>query len=496
MEYRPLEALPIAPLLTPEFDVDPTGVYDKLRDQYGPVAPVDFMGVPVWLVLGYTEVLDVLRDREVWRRDIRHWRARRERRLPPGWPMLPAYEMRHTMFLDGDEHDTARRVLHAALAPFRDTRSMRAQDLRSTVIQFADELIGVLAADSGRAGNADLSAQYIRPLLLMFMNQLYGLPQQLGDDIVLDMWRMLDGGRGAGEANGRVLAAMTELAAYKRKNPGPDLPTSLFESHPTMSDEEMSWELLMNAVYITDVTGNLIANTVLELLRGNTGARTSLSAGLIGETVNRAALASPPVANLTYRFPACDVELGEFLIRTGDMVMASPWAAHGDPLFSTGVASSTTISTRAHLAWGAGHHQCPSASRELGTMLVVAAVERLFHHFARVSITMPFEELPWRSGAVVRGLRFLPVRYELSENSSALLRHGAPPGGLHAVFRGAAAATAPSDEPPAVPPADDDAPPTRTQRLVTAIQRLMARWDRSNREEDTPKDRADLPDRA
>ena len=58
-----LETLPVQPLLTSEFDADPGAVYGRLRRTYGPVAPVGLMGVPVWLVLDYREVLDVLPQR-------------------------------------------------------------------------------------------------------------------------------------------------------------------------------------------------------------------------------------------------------------------------------------------------------------------------------------------------------------------------------------------------------------------------------------------------
>ena len=74
-----LGSLPVEPLLTAGFDVDPGAVYERLRGTYGPVAPVGLLGVPVWLVLGYTEVTEVLRNESLWRRDIRYWRARAAR---------------------------------------------------------------------------------------------------------------------------------------------------------------------------------------------------------------------------------------------------------------------------------------------------------------------------------------------------------------------------------------------------------------------------------
>ena len=407
--------MPVQPLLTAEFDADPGAVYRRLRSTYGPVAPVGLLGVPVWLVLDYREVLEVLKNDSQWRRDVRHWRARAQGELPPDWPLLAGYEVRQMMFMDDEEHRASRRTHHAALRPFQDSRSPEGWELRSAVARYADELVALLAAESGHAGFADLGAQYTRPLLLMVTTKLFGCPVELGDELVMDLWRMLDGGPDAGPATGRALAAFTRLAAHRRARPGDDLTSYLMLSDPDLSDEQLGRELFMNAVYLNDITGNMVLNTLLEVLRGNATVRRSLSAGQLGETVNRAALANPPVANMCFRFAARDVRLGRFLIRAGDIVSPSAAAAHQDLLaIGSSHMVGSTVSTRAHLGWGAGAHQCPTAARELGALIVTTAVGRVFDHFTRAELTLPPDQLPWRSGPVVRGLRVLPVRYELA----------------------------------------------------------------------------------
>ncbi|MGW0828173.1 cytochrome [Streptomyces sp. NPDC002845] len=415
-----LDSLPVEPLLTSEFDADPGSVYKRLRRTHGPVAPVALMGVPVWLVLDYREVLEVLRTESVWRRDVRHWRARAEGRLPQDWPLLAGYEVRQMMFFDDEEHRAARGAYHSAMRPFQDGHSPEGWELRNAVARYADELVAMLAAESGAAGFADLAAQYTRPLLLMVTTKLFGCPVELGDELVMDLWRMLDGGPEAGPATARALAAMTRLAAHRREVPGDDLTSYMLLSDPSLSDEQLGRELFMNAVYLNDITGNMVCNTLLEVLRGNATVRRSLASGRIGETVNRAALVTPPVANMCFRFAARDVRLGNYWVRAGDIVSPSVAAAHQD-LLDIGASHivESTISTRAHLAWGAGPHQCPSAARELARTIVTTAVGRVFDHFTKAELTLPPDQLPWRSGPVVRGLRLLPVRYELSPASAA-----------------------------------------------------------------------------
>ncbi|TLS41940.1 cytochrome P450 [Streptomyces montanus] len=415
-----LESLPKKPLLTPEFDADPAGVYERLRRQYGPVAPVELMGVPVWLVLGYREVLEVLRNESVWRRDVRHWRARAQGLLPPDWPLLAGYEVRQTMFMDDEEHRRARQTHNSALHPFQDGNTPQGWELRTAVAQYTDELVGTLGAESGPFGIADLCAQYTRPLLLMVTTKLFGFRGDLGDELVMDLWRMLDGGPDAGPATGRALAAMTQVAALRRERPGDDLTSHMLLADPGLSDEQLGRELFMNAVYLNDITNTMVLNTLLEVLLGNMAVRRTLSTGQLEETLNRAVLINPPTANLPFRFAARDVRLGNFRVRAGDVAMPSAAAAHRDML-STGSShiADSVNSTRAHLGWGAGHHQCPGAARELGSMIVTTAVGRFFEHFDWAELAVPEYRLLWRSGPMVRGLRQLPVRYELAATSTA-----------------------------------------------------------------------------
>ena len=207
------------PLLTSEFDADPAGVYARLRRTYGPVAPVGLMGVPVWLVLDYREVLEVLRNESVWRRDVRYWRARAQGRLPGTGRCSPG--TRYGRPCSWTTRSTSPPATHhTALRPFQDTQTPQGWELRATVAWYADELIGMLAAESGTVGFADLAAQYTRPLLLMVTTRLFGCPVELGDELVMDLWRMLDGGPDAGPATGRALAAMTRLAAHRGRGPG------------------------------------------------------------------------------------------------------------------------------------------------------------------------------------------------------------------------------------------------------------------------------------
>ncbi|GCB51813.1 hypothetical protein SNL152K_9169 [Streptomyces sp. NL15-2K] len=415
-----LEAMTPEPLLTRDYETRPSLVYERLRQRHGPVAPVDLLGVPAWLVLGYREALQVLQDDDGWPKGLESWRARSEGRVPADWPLGPSLEVNHVLIQGGPGYRPLRAAWDAALKPFQDTRHPQAKRLKTAVTAYADELI-TLVGQAGATGLADLSAQFSRPLPLMVASHLLGFPGSQGDDALMDMWRVLDAGPDAEPALERLLATLAELAAMKLKTPGDDFPSYLLAAHPDLSLDELARELFMLLGMTSDHVGILISNTVVEVISGDGGARASLSAGMVRETMNRVVMRKPPLVNFVPRFAAKDTPLGNYTIRAGDPVWVSSAAAHADPLFADNVASNTTVSSRAHLAWGAGRRQCPS--RELASTVAAVGVGRLFERFSHLDLALPVDQLPWRSSPFMRGLRSLPVRYELASVPVRPLSH-------------------------------------------------------------------------
>ncbi|MFE9017267.1 cytochrome P450 [Streptomyces sp. NPDC007808] len=408
-----LEDLAPQPLLTGDYETRPSLVYERLRRRHGPVAPVDLLGVPAWLVLGYRESLQVLQEDGAWPKGLENWRARSAGEIPADWPLGPSLEVNHVLIQGGPGHARLRTAWDAALKPFQDPGHPQAKRLKAAVTAYADELI-TLVGQGGGTGVADLSAQFSRPLPLMVASHLLGFPGSQGDDALMDMWRVLDAGPDAEAALDRLLATLAELGEAKRKEPGDDFPSHLLAAHPGLSPDELARELFMLLGMTSDHVGVLMSNTVVEVISGDGdgGVRASLSAGMIRETMNRVVMRKPPLVNFVPRFAAEDTPLGNYTIRAGDPVWVSSAAAHADPLFSEQLATSSTISSRAHLSWGAGRRQCPA--RELASTVAAVGVGRLFERFSHLDLALPADQLAWRSSPFMRGLRSLPVRYELA----------------------------------------------------------------------------------
>ncbi|MGP4028950.1 cytochrome [Actinomadura sp. 3N407] len=440
--HPPLESLAVQPLVNRDYESRPALFYERLRAEYGPVAPVDVLGVPAWLVIGYPQTLDILRDtRGIWSKRLDSWRARREGRVPADWPLLPAFEIDNSVFRDGADLTRLRGAWSEGLRPFQDRTRTQAKELERDIRRYADELITVLSENAGRGGWADLSAQYARPLPLMIVGRLLGAESGRGDEIIMDMWRMLDAGPDAAEAAARLSTEVAGVCAAKMAAPGEDLPSYMLAAVPDLTVEELSREMIMLIGLVGDYTGTLICNTIAEVIIGETGVRDSISAGMLPEAVNRAAITSPPMANLTFRWPKTDVRVGRFQIAAGDPVMLSPAAAHLDPAFTGTMDPDSIYSSRAHLAWGAGPHAC--IGRDLATTITTAAVERLFDRFAALRLALPADQLPWRSSPMMRGLRSLPVNYELPEGPPEPPPSG-PSGAEGAPERDTSAETAPN----------------------------------------------------
>jgi cytochrome P450 len=276
----------------------------------------------------------------------------------------------------------------------------------------------------------------------------------------MDAWRMTDGGPAAAAATERVLAATTELAAHKRANPGDDLTTGLLAADPSLTVEQVGHELCGTLVVMSETVSHSISNAVLEVQAGNARACASLMAGMVGELVNRVHIASPPWTNLSFRYPVAATELGNFRLAPGDAVMPSIAAAHGDPLFANAVNHDSATSSRAHLAWGAGPHQCPG--RGLADMVVSAAVRRLFER-CDLEPGLPPDQLPWRSSAYVRGVRAFPVQFRMRQ----LPRWAAPKDAADAIV---AAGSAPL---PTERAADDEPgrPRSAAARFMESLRR-------------------------
>ncbi|MBB1252510.1 cytochrome P450 [Streptomyces alkaliterrae] len=385
------------PLHGPEYAADPHAVYDRLR-QYGPVAPVEISpGVTAYLVVGYRAALDLLRDTETWSKDSRAW----QQTVPPDCPVLPMLGWRpNVLFNDGDVHARYRSVITDSFS------LVEPHELRARTVRAADELIREFAG----TGEADLVAQYARPLPLLLFNALFGMPEHDSPRLVAALAGMLEARspEEATAAGAEFERYVLELVALKQREPGDDL-ASWFMEHPAgLEPEEVVHQIVLTMGAGHEPTSNLISNALSRMLSNpdyygtlTSGARTALDA--VGDVLRH----EPPLANYSAHFPRHNVRFHGTWIHANQLVLVSYAAANSAP---DGLPPDVDRADGgAHLAWSAGPHSCPVKQPAL--LIATTAIERLTGHLCDLELTVPRERLSWRPGPFHRALSQLPARF-------------------------------------------------------------------------------------
>ncbi|MBN0044873.1 cytochrome P450 [Streptomyces actuosus] len=391
------------PLYGPEFAADPQAYYAYLR-RYGPTAPVELApGVEATLVTDYQTALQLLHDSGSFRKDARRWRDFNEGRIPADSPVGPLLAYRpNCMFADGAEHLRLRQAITDSMARVDTRRVSR------TTAQVSDYLI----EQFGGRGSADLLGDYAKQLPLFVFNELFGCPADIGDRVLFGITNMFDGVN-AERAMEVMFTAIGELVALKRSRPGEDVTSWLMQHQARLTDEEMLHQMALLMIAGNEPLRNLIGNTLHRLLTHDAYAH---SGGLIDEALDDTLWENPPMQNLAPHYPAADMEFAGQKVQAGDLMLVGFAAANTGPALTEARQSG---SNRAHLAWSAGPHACPS--KEPARQITVTAVENLLNRLPDVELAVPEDSLTWRPGPFNRGLTTLPARFTPVES-----RHPAP----------------------------------------------------------------------
>lgn len=253
-----------------EAQADPLALYEKLRAEHGPVAPVLVSGdLPAWLVLGHRENLDVARTSSRFARDPRGWRDMREGRVPADTPLGPMVSWVPVCnFTDGPVHERLRAAVVESLERF-DKRG-----IRRYVTRFANQLVDQIAGE----GYADLVSGFSDQLPMLVMTQLIGAPDEHGPLLVNAARDMLQGTETALQSDRYVTATLEHLVVERKAKPARDLASWLIEHPANLSDTEVLMHLRVVLIAAYETTANLIANTLRTVLT-DPRFRASLSEG-------------------------------------------------------------------------------------------------------------------------------------------------------------------------------------------------------------------------
>ncbi|MEV8129064.1 cytochrome P450 [Streptomyces sp. NPDC085944] len=391
-----------AALYGPELDGNTLpALYEQLRGEYGPVAPVTIApGVDAWLVLGHRELLRLTREEQDFSHDPRRWSLLREGRVPADSPILPMVGWRPALlFADGQQHRRMRTAVSDALG------GINGHELRRSVRATAEALIAGFAEH----GEADLVAAYARTLPMRVIAGLLGLDDRTGRELVEAVAGLASATSGARDASRRMGAILHELIAEKRRARGDDIVSALLHHPARLTDEEVLHNLVVMFVAGNQTTVNWIA-TALRILLCDPALRSSLTGGHLGvdDALDLVLWRFPPTQNFPARYATRDMSFGGQDVRAGDMLILGLAAANADPevLPADGA---PVVGNRSHLAFGAGPHTCPA--QDPARLITRTAIDTIRHRLPDLELAVPEGELKWVNSPWSKGLGTLPVRF-------------------------------------------------------------------------------------
>ncbi|WP_227979237.1 cytochrome P450 [Nocardia spumae] len=384
---------PRVALHTPDFSDDPHRVYREMRSRYGSLAPVELApDVPATLVIGYHTAVRILNDPEHFPADPRQW----QQTVPRDCPILPLLEWR----------PMASRSTGADFHRYRQaiTASIDAVDLyalREAVEKSALPLINRFCED----GHAELITQYIYPLVFELVNFMLGCPPEIGGQVAAGTAALLEG-VDAEQGNRMLGEALMNLVTLKRAEPGNDITSVLQQHGSALDDIEVSHHISQIYGAGIEFELNLIANTLLLVLRDSRFGGSVLGGNLSSrDAVDEVLFDDPPLANLLITYPRQPILIDDVWLPANQPVVISMAACNNDPA----IRGDDMTGNRSHLAWGIGPHACPAQS--LAYLIAQDAIDQLLDALPEIRLAADDGATSRRPGPFHRALTALPVTF-------------------------------------------------------------------------------------
>lgn len=386
---------------------DPYPAYAQLREMKRVFRPPVGGELAPWVVSGYAEVYQALRDARFSsvRRGSMLMRGSAE--LAERYANQAGFGGSSMIFSDPPEHTRLRGLVSKAFTP------RRIFELRGRLEEIVDQLLTPAAA----RGSIELMDEFAGPLPATVIGELLGVPpedqerfRRWSNEMFSRMGPLRDGAPPAGArfALGEYLAG---IIAERRKEPRDDLISGMIaaqEERQMLTDAELLSTSLVLLIAGFETTTNLIGNGVLALLRNPAELERLRADRSLLPTAIEEFLRYDSPAQLIMRSTKEEVELGGELVPTGASVLLLLGAANRDPRqFPDPDRLDVGRKENAHVSFGWGIHHCLGAplARLEGEVAFTALLDRFPTWKADPTA------IARRPNPMLRGLSRLPLAF-------------------------------------------------------------------------------------
>lgn len=385
-------------LFTKAFTKNPYATYEKLRKE----DPVSYVLLPdgqyAWMITRYEDALAALKDQ----RFIKDFT-----KLNDGDEGHDSVFSQNMLFADMPDHKRLRGLVSKAFTP------QMIAGMRDRIQEITNELLD----DIEGKNNIDLINAFAFPLPIIVICEMLGIPTEDRDKFRLWSNSMIEGSNG--EYAQDIQQNMNDFVSYLgkrfatvRENPGDDLISKLIiseEQGDQLTERELYGVVSLLIIAGHETTVNFVGNSVMALLEHPEQLEMLKSQPeLIKTAIEETLRYNDPVEFSTSRWAGEDLEFKGEAISKGDLVIVILNAANHDPnQFEDPEILDITREKSKHLAFGKGIHACLGAP--LARLEGEIAINSFFKRYPNAKMNADKNDLEWRSGMIVRGVKELPL---------------------------------------------------------------------------------------
>ncbi|MEV4466756.1 cytochrome P450 [Micromonospora echinofusca] len=384
---------------------------DGLRAQ-GPATRVELPGgVLAWSLNSYATIKKVLTDPRVTKSARNHWPAFINGEIPPDWEMISWIAMDNMVTSYGRDHVRLRRLVGKAFTP------RRTEMIRPRVVELTGELLDRMAARApGEV--VDLRAEFAYPLPARLVADLIGMSEEARVETAKAIDMMVDTTVSPQQAQ-QILqdwrAAMTELIAEKRRNPGEDITSDLIAARDVdgtrLTEAELTDTIFAILGAGSETTINFFDNAITALLTHPEQLQlVRTGAANWDDVIDETLRVESPLAHLPLRYAVEDIDLDGVTIPAGDPILVNYAAVGRDPALHADAPGEfdVTRADKEHLSFGHGPHYCLGAG--VARLVATVGLSSLFDRFPEMALAVDPDELTPLPTFIMNGHRSLPVR--------------------------------------------------------------------------------------